>query len=76
VFAFHDFDAAVAGREGVTVLGDPGRSDKYALGGVLVFHDAGRNQSRSLFGRLPISETLILSHLRHSDVNSEFKLGR
>ncbi len=28
------------------------------------------------FGRLPISQTLILCHLRHSGVNSEFKLGR
>ena len=27
-------------------------------------------------GRLPISKTLILCHLRHSGVNSEFKLGR
>ena len=27
-------------------------------------------------GRLPISQTLILCHLRHSGVNSEFKLGR
>jgi hypothetical protein len=41
VLAFHDFDAAVAGGEGVTVFGDPGRGDEYALGGVLVFHDVG-----------------------------------
>src|ERR1700722_5609693 len=26
----------------MTVPGGPGRSDKYALGGVLVFHDAGQ----------------------------------
>jgi hypothetical protein len=42
VLAFHDFDAAVAGREGVTVFGDPGGGDEYALGGVLVFHDPGQ----------------------------------
>jgi hypothetical protein len=43
VFAFHDFDPAVAGCEGVTVFGDPGCGDEYAFGGVLVFHDAGQS---------------------------------
>jgi hypothetical protein len=42
VLALHDFDAAVTCSESVAVLGDPGRGDEYALGGVLVFHDAGQ----------------------------------
>jgi hypothetical protein len=41
VVAFRDLDAAVAGGEGVAVLGDPGGSDDDALG-VLVFHGAGQ----------------------------------
>ena len=40
--AFHDLDAAVAGGKGVAILGDPGRSDDDAFGGVLVFHGAGQ----------------------------------
>src|ERR1700758_5216441 len=41
VVAFHDLDAAVAGGEGVAVLGDPRGGDDDALGGVDVFHGAG-----------------------------------
>ena len=42
VVAFHDLDAAVAGGEGVAVLGDPGRGDDDAFRGALVFHGAGQ----------------------------------
>src|SRR6202044_2145368 len=42
LLAFDDLDAAVAGREGVTVLADPGGGHHDALGRVLVFHHPGK----------------------------------